>query len=61
MFNNSFILDSKATYYVYNDKSKFINLWIALNDDVLYIKKSIIFIKSFNIVLITIIIIKELK
>ena len=55
MFNNSFILNSKATYYVYNNKSKFIDLWITLNNDVLYIKKSIIFIKSFGII------IKELK
>ena len=55
MFNNSFILDSKATYYVYNNKSRFINLWITLNNDVLYIKKSIILIKSFGII------IKELK
>jgi len=61
MFNNSFILDLKATYYVYNDKSKFINLWIALNDDVLYIKKSIILIEGFNIIIIIVIIIKELK
>ena len=61
MFNNSFILDSKATYYVYNNKSKFIDLWITLNNDVLYIKKSIIFIKSFGIIIIIVIIIKELK
>ena len=49
------------TYYIYNNKSKFINFKIIINNNVLYIKKSIIFIKSFNTVLITIIIIKELK
>ena len=61
ILNNSFILDSKATYHVYNNKSRFTNLWIALKDDVLYIKKSIILIESFDIIIIIVTIIKELK
>jgi len=54
-------LDLRATCHVYNDKSRFTDLWIALNDDVLYIKESIILIKGFNTIIIIVIIIKESK
>jgi hypothetical protein len=52
MLNKSFILDLKATYYVYNDKLRFINFRLAIKDNELYINKSIISIKGFNTILV---------
>ena len=60
MLNKSFILDLKATYYIYNNKSRFTNFRLIIKDNKLYINKSVIFIKGFNTVLI-IVIILELK
>jgi hypothetical protein len=45
-------LDLGATCYVYNNKLRFTNFRLAIEDDELYINKSIIFIKGFNIVLV---------
>jgi hypothetical protein len=60
MLNKSFILDLRATYYVYNNKLRFINFRLTIKDNKLYVNKSIIFIKGFNIILV-IVIILELK
>jgi len=54
MLNNSFILDSRATCHVYNDKSRFTDLWIASEDDVLYTRESIISIEGFGTIIITV-------
>ena len=59
--NNSFILDLRATCHVYNDKSRFTDLWIASDDDVLYIRESVILIEGFNTISVIVTIIKELK
>jgi hypothetical protein len=45
-------LDLGATYYVYNNKSRFTNFRLAIEDDELYANKSVISIKGFNIVLV---------
>ena len=45
-------MDLGATYYVYNNKSRFTNFRLAIEDDKLYISKSVIFIKGFNTILI---------
>jgi hypothetical protein len=58
MFNKSFILDLKVTYYVCNNKSRFINFKLTIKDNELYINKSIIFIKGFNTVLVIVITLK---
>jgi hypothetical protein len=54
-------LDLKAIYYIYNNKSKFINLRLTIKDNVLYTNKSIIFIKGFNTILVIVTTLKELK
>jgi hypothetical protein len=61
MFNNSFILDSRATCHVYNDKSRFTDFRIALNDDVLYVKESVILIEGFSTISIIVTTLKEPK
>jgi hypothetical protein len=61
MLNNSFILDSKATYYIYNNKSRFINFKLLINNNVLYINKSVILIKGFGTILIIITTLEEPK
>ena len=45
-------MDLKATYYIYNNKSRFINFRLAIKDNELYTNKSIISIKGFNTVLV---------
>jgi hypothetical protein len=45
-------LDLRATYYIYNNKLRFINFRLAIKDNELYINKSIIFIKGFSTVLV---------
>ena len=61
MLNNSFILDSEATYYICNDKSRFIDFRLLINNDVLYASKSVIPIKGFGTILIIVITLKEPK
>jgi hypothetical protein len=45
-------LNLRATYYVYNNKSRFINFRLAIKDNKLYINKSVILIKGFSTVLV---------
>jgi hypothetical protein len=52
MLNDSFILDSGATCYVCNNKSRFIDFRLPIDDDVLYAGKSVIPIKGFGTVLV---------
>ena len=61
MLNNSFILDSRATYYVYNNKLSFMDFRLPIDDNVLYISESVILIKGFGIVLVIITTLEELK
>ena len=61
MLNNSFILDSKATCYIYNNKLRFIDFRLPTDDNVLYISKSIILIKGFETVLVIITTLEEPK
>jgi hypothetical protein len=61
MLNNSFILDFEATYYIYNNKSRFIDFRLLINDDVLYTSESVILIKGFGTILIIVTTLKEPK
>ena len=61
MLNNSFILDFKATCYIYNNKLRFIDFRLPIDDNVLYISKSIILIKGFETVLVIVTILEEPK
>jgi hypothetical protein len=61
MLNNSFILDSRATYYIYNDKSRFIDFRLPINNNILYISKSVIPIKGFKTILIIVTTLEEPK
>ena len=54
-------MDSRATYYIYNNKLRFIDFRLLIDDDVLYINKSIILIKGFRTVLIIVTTLEELK
>jgi hypothetical protein len=45
-------LDLRATYYVYNNKLRFTNFRLAIEDNKLYISKSVILIKGFNTILV---------
>jgi hypothetical protein len=45
-------LDLEATYYIYNNKSRFTNFRLAIKDNELYTNKSVILIKGFGIVLV---------
>jgi hypothetical protein len=54
MLKNSFILDSGATCHVCNNKSRFIDFRLPINDDILYAGESIIPIKGFRTVLVTV-------
>jgi hypothetical protein len=47
-------LDLRATYYVYNNKLRFINFRLAIEDNELYTNKSVILIKGFSTVLVII-------
>jgi hypothetical protein len=61
MFNDSFILDSRATYYVYNNKLRFIDFRLLINNNILYTNKSVILIKGFGTILIIVTTLKEPK
>jgi membrane protein YdbS with pleckstrin-like domain len=52
ILNKSFILDLVVTCYVYNNKLRFTNFRLAIEDNELYINKSIILIKEFSTVLV---------
>ena len=61
MFNNSFILDFRATCYICNNKLRFIDFKLPIDNNVLYTNKSIILIKGFGTVLIIVTTLKEPK
>jgi hypothetical protein len=61
MLNNSFILDSRATCYVYNNKLRFIDFRLPTDDDVLYTNKSVIPIEGFGTVLVIVTTLEEPK
>jgi hypothetical protein len=61
MLNDSFILDSGATCYIYNNKSRFINFKLPIDDDVLYADESVIPIKGFGTILVIVITLEEPK
>jgi hypothetical protein len=52
MLNNSFILDFGATYYIYNNKSRFIDFRLPTDNNVLYVNKSVIPIEGFRTILV---------
>jgi hypothetical protein len=54
-------LDFRATYYIYNNKLRFIDFRLLINDNVLYINKSVILIKGFRTVLVIVTTLEELK
>jgi len=54
-------LDFGATYYVYNNKLRFIDFRLPINNNVLYTSKSVIPIKGFGTVLVIVTTLKELK
>jgi hypothetical protein len=54
-------LDSRATCYIYNNKSRFIDFRLPIDDNVLYINKSIILIKGFETILIIVTTLEEPK
>jgi hypothetical protein len=45
-------LNLRAIYYVYNNKLRFINFRLAIEDNKLYINKSVILIKRFSTILV---------
>jgi hypothetical protein len=61
MLNDSFILDSGATCYVCNDKSRFTDFRLPTDDDVLYASESVIPIEGFGTVLVTVTTLEEPK
>jgi hypothetical protein len=61
MLNDSFILDSRATCYIYNNKSRFIDFRLLINNNVLYASESIILIKGFRTVLVIVTTLEEPK
>ena len=61
MLNNSFILDFRATYYIYNNKLRFIDFRLLINNNVLYTNKSVIPIKGFGTILVIVTTLKEPK
>jgi len=61
MLNDSFILDSRATYYVCNDKSRFIDFRLPIDDNVLYASESVILIKGFGTISVIITTLEEPK
>jgi len=54
-------LDFGATYYIYNNKLRFIDFRLLIDDDVLYISESVILIKGFKTILIIVTTLKESK
>jgi hypothetical protein len=61
MLNDSFILDFGATCYVCNNKSRFMDFRLPIDDDVLYTSESVILIKGFEIVLVIVTTLEEPK
>jgi hypothetical protein len=61
MLNDSFILDSGATCYVCNDKSRFIDFRLPMDDDVLYAGESVILIEGFRTILVIVTTLEEPK
>jgi hypothetical protein len=61
MLNNSFILNFGATYYIYNNKLRFIDFRLPIDDDVLYTSKSVIPIKGFRTILVIVTTLEEPK
>ena len=45
-------MDLGATYHIYNNKSRFTNFKLAIEDNKLYISKSVIPIKGFSTILV---------
>ena len=54
-------MDSRATYYVYNNKLRFIDFRLPIDDNVLYTSESVILIKGFGTVLVIVTTLEELK
>jgi hypothetical protein len=54
-------LDFKATYYICNDKSRFIDFRLPIDDNILYASESVILIKGFGTVLVIVTTLEELK
>ena len=54
-------MDLGATYYVYNNKSRFTNFRLIIKDNKLYTSKSVIPIKDFSTVLVIVTTLKELS
>jgi hypothetical protein len=61
MLNDSFILDSGATCHVYNDKSRFTDFRLPIDDNVLYAGESVIPIKGFGTVSVIVTTLEEPK
>jgi hypothetical protein len=61
MLNDSFILDFGATCYVCNDKSRFIDFRLPMDDDVLYAGESVILIEGFRTILVIVTTLEEPK
>jgi hypothetical protein len=54
-------LDFGATCYIYNDKSRFTDFRLPIDDNVLYASKSVIPIKGFGTILIIVTTLEEPK
>jgi hypothetical protein len=61
MLNNSFILDSRATCHVYNNKSRFTDFKLPTDNNILYANKSVILIKGFRTILVIVTTLEEPK
>ena len=54
-------MDSGATYYIYNNKLRFIDFRLPTDDDVLYTGESVIPIEGFGTILVIVTTLKEPK
>ena len=54
-------MDFGATYHVYNDKLRFMDFRLPMDDDVLYAGESVILIEGFGTVLVIVTTLEELK
>jgi hypothetical protein len=61
MLNDFFILDFEATCHVYNNKLRFIDFRLPIDNNVLYTSESVILIKGFGTVLIIVTTLEEPK
>ena len=61
MLYDSFILDSGATYYICNNKLRFIDFKLPIDDDILYASESVIPIKGFKTILVIVTTLEEPK